>query len=209
MKKILLYAVRHGSTTDSGKNIFRGQRDSALDKKGFSDAHALKDFFKDKEWHRIFCSPMTRAIQTATIICDDQEDYQPETTPGLEPWAIGDELTGAFKTPKNKKKLTHLVSHPDEVPEGGECRHEFEYRVWPLLAAGIELGWKQGKPCIEIVHSSVLHALNHLMEGEDHENIAVEPGGVVEVYLEDGEIYHHPVLKTSKDDSTLDSRNAS
>ncbi len=209
MKKQLLYLVRHGSTTDSAKNIFRGQRDSALDKKGFSDAHSLKEFFKDKEWHRIFCSPMTRAIQTATIICDDQSDYQPETTPGLEPWDIGI-MTGTYKTEKNKEKMEHFISSPDEAPKDGESRHDFEYRVWPFLAAGIELGWKQGVPCIIVVHSSIIHALNHLMEGEEHEDIAVKPGGVVEVYAEDGEIFHKPILKAAlQDDGSLDPKNAS
>jgi broad specificity phosphatase PhoE len=208
MKKPLLYLVRHGSTTDSSKNIFRGQRDSALDKKGFSDAHSLKDFFKTKEWHRIFCSPMTRAIQTATIICDDQADYQPETTPGLEPWNIG-EMTGKPKTPENKIRMEHFIEKADEAPKGGESRNEFEHRVWPLLASGIELGWKQGTPCIIVVHSSIIHSLNHLMEGENHEDKAVKPGGVMEVFMEGGEIMHEPILKASTDDSSLDPKNAS
>jgi broad specificity phosphatase PhoE len=209
MKKPLLYLVRHGSTTDSNKNIFRGQRDAALDKKGFSDAHALKDFFKKKEWHRIFCSPMTRAIQTATIICDDQADYQPETTPGLEPWNIG-VMTGAFKTPKNKEKMEHFITNPEDAPKNGESLREFEHRVWPLLASGVELGWKQGKPCIAVVHSSLIHSFNHLMQGVNHEDKAVKPGGVVEVFMEDGEIFHEPVFKAATDeDSSLDPKNAS
>lgn len=209
MKKPLLYLVRHGSTTDSAKNIFRGQRNASLDKKGFSDAHSLKDFFKKKEWHRIFCSPLARAIQTATIICDDQADYQPEVTPGLESWNIG-VMTGKFKTPENKKKMKHFVENPDEAPKDGESRHEFEQRVWPLLAEGIELGWKQNLPCIIVAHSSIVHSLNHLMQGESHEDLAVKPGGVMEVYLEDGEIFHGPVVKASKEDGgELDPTNAS
>lgn len=208
MKKPLLYLVRHGSTTDSSKNIFRGQHNAALDKKGFLDAHALKDFFKDKEWHRIFCSPLMRAIQTATIICDDQEDYQPEAVEGLKSWDIG-AMTGQIKTPENKKKMQYFIENPDDAPKDGESRHEFERRVWPLLAAGIELGWQQDVPCIEVVHSSLIHSLNHLMEGENHEDISVDPGGVVEVYFEDGEIKHRPVLKTGADDSSMDPKNAS
>ena len=204
MKKPLLWVVRHGSTTDSGKNIFRGQRDSALDKKGFLDAHSLKDFFSDKEWHRIFCSPMTRSIQTATIICDDQEDYQPETTDGLEPWNIGF-LTGLPKNPDNKKKMAFYQDNPSEIPEDGESRNQFEGRIWPLLADAIQLGWEQGVPCIVVAHSSVIHSLNHLLIGENEDlHQAVEPGGVIEVYFEDGEIKHRPILKASqKDDSSF------
>jgi broad specificity phosphatase PhoE len=205
MKKPLLYAVRHGSTNDSGKEIFRGQRDSALDKEGFLDAHKLKEFFEGKEWDRIFCSTMTRAIQTATIICDDQSDYQPETVPGLEPWAIGTKLTGAPKNAENKKLMAFYIDNPDETPEGGESRNDFEHRVWPILAEGIELGWRQGVPPIAVVHSSIIHSINHLLIGENHEDISVEPGGVIEIYFEDSEIRHRAILKKRIDDSSFQS----
>jgi broad specificity phosphatase PhoE len=208
MRKPLLYLVRHGSTTDSSKNIFRGQRNSALDKKGFLDAHSLKEFFYKKEWHRIFCSPMMRAIQTATIICDDQDDYQPEAIEGLEPWNVG-ELTGKPKNEANKKRMDHFVTHPNETLKDGESLNDFQRRVWPILASAIELGWHQDKPCIVVVHSSLIHSFNHLMEGFDHEDKAVEPGGVMEIYFEDGEIKHAPIMKETKDDSALDPKNAS
>jgi broad specificity phosphatase PhoE len=208
VKRPLLYLVRHGSTTDSAKNIFRGQRNAALDKKGYSDAHELKAFFETKKWHRIFCSPLARAVQTATIICDDQNDYQPEPTEGLESWNIGD-MTGKTKTPENIKKMKHFIDNPDDAPKDGESRHEFEKRVWPFLAAGIELGWKQGVPCVIVVHSSIIHSANHLMQGENHEDVCVEPGGVVEFYFEDGEISHKPIFKACTDDSSSDPKNAS
>jgi broad specificity phosphatase PhoE len=202
MKKTLMYLVRHGSTTDSGKNIFRGQRDSALDKKGFLDAHTLKEFFERREWNRIFCSPMTRAIQTATIICDDQSDYQPETTDGLEPWNIGF-ITGLPKNEENTQLIDYFEKHKDEAPEGGESLAQFEGRVHPLLAEGISLGWEQDVPCIIVAHSSIVHSLNHLLVGEDHTELAVKPGGVVEIYLENNEIFHRPIFKTGHDDSSF------
>ena len=205
MKKPLLYLVRHGTTTDSKLNIFRGQRDSALDKGGFRDAHVLREFFDTLEWHRIFCSPLTRAIQTATIICDDQEDYQPETTEGLEPWDIG-YLTDLPKNKKNKDEMNYFVENPDETPRGGQSRNDFEHRVWPLLAEAIQLGWEQGVPCIVVSHSSVIHALNHLLEGEKHKDVAVKPGGVVMVYMENFEIKHLPLFKKGTDDSSFEAK---
>lgn len=207
MTKPLMYLARHGTTTDSGKNIFRGQRDSALDKDGFLDAHALKEFFADKEWHRVFCSPMTRAIQTATIICDDQSEYQPETTDGLEPWDIGF-LTGLPKNKANRDKMDFYINNPDETPEGGESRRDFERRVWPLLADGIRMGWESGIPPIVVVHSSIIHSLSHLLLGEMHQDISVEPGGVMMVYFDDGVIKHGPVFKEGSDDSSFDPKNA-
>jgi broad specificity phosphatase PhoE len=208
MKRPLLYVVRHGSTTDSGKKIYRGQKDSALDKEGFRDAHVLKEFFKDKEWDQIFCSRTTRTIQTATVICDDQSEYQPQVLDGEEPWNIGSKLTGAPKNKTNQALMDFYVNNPDEVPEDGESRHEFEHRVWPILAFLIELGWKNGKPAIDVTHSSVIHSLNHLLEGESHPRMAVKPGGVIEVYLEDGEILHRPIFKPGTDDSSFESKNS-
>ena len=205
MKKPLLYLARHGTTTDSKYKIFRGQRDSALDKDGFRDAHTLREFFEKKEWHRIFCSTLTRTIQTATIICNDQGDYQPETTDHLEPWNIGF-LTGLPKNAENKKKMDYYVENPEETPKDGESRHEFEHRVWPLIAEGIQLGWEQGTPCVLVTHSSLIHALNHLLEGEGHKDVAVKPGGVVEVYFENGEIKHRAIFRPGVDDSSFDTK---
>ncbi len=197
MKKPLMYLVRHGSTTDSGLNIFRGQRDSALNKEGFLDAHVLREFFDELDWHRVFCSRMTRSIQTATIICDDQDDYQPETIDNLKPWNIG-ELTGKPKNDQNLKKMAFYDAHPDVVPPGGESISQFESRVWPILAEAIQLGWKQGHPVVVVAHSSIVHSLNHLLIGRDH-----KPGGVIMVYMEDGEILHHPIFKPGHDDSSF------
>ncbi len=206
MKKPLLYVVRHGNTTDSGKNVFRGQRDSVLNKEGFLDAHKLKEFFEGKEWDRIFCSTMARAIQTATIICDDQEEYQPEIIKGLEPWAIGTKLTGASKDdPENKKLMQFYIDNMHETPEGGESRYDFEHRVWPMIAEGIELGWRQDIPGIMVVHSSIIHSINHLLVGESHADVSVKPGGVIEIYLENGEIKHQGILKSHHDDSSFQS----
>jgi broad specificity phosphatase PhoE len=203
MKKPLLWLVRHGTTTDSELNIFRGQRNSVLDKKGFLDAHDLKDFFAKREWKRVFCTEMARAVQTATIICGDQDDAHPETVEGAEPWNIG-WLTGKPKTAENKKWIQYYDEHLSESPEGGESIYEFEGRVWPLLVALIQTGWEQGTPCIFVAHSSIIHTLNHLLEGhKNHREIAVKPGGVVEVYMQDGEITHDAIYKKHHDDSSF------
>jgi broad specificity phosphatase PhoE len=190
---------------DSKLKIFRGQRDSALDKAGFRDAHVLREFLDQRPWHRIFCSPLTRAIQTATIICDDQGNHQPETTDGLEPWNIGF-LTGLPKNEANKDKMNYFVEHPKEVPEGGESREDFEHRVWPLMAEAIQLGWIQDTPCVVVAHSSLVHALNHLMEGENHKDVATKPGGVVEVYLDGSEIKHRAIFRAGTDDSSFEAK---
>lgn len=206
MKQTLVYVARHGSTNDSKKGIFRGQRDSALDKQGFLDAHKLREFFEKKKWESIFCSPMTRAIQTATIICDDQSEAQPITTPGLEPWDVG-YLTGKDKK-EYGKEFDHYVVNDNDVPKGGESRRQFEDRVFPLLGEAMEIGLQQEVPCIVVAHSSIIHCLAHLLYGENHPNISVDPGGVVEIYYEDGEFKERAALKEGTDDSSFASKNS-
>src|ERR1022692_3433188 len=177
--RTLAWIARHGSTTDSDKGIFRGQRDSALDKKGFTDAHQLHDFFEEHPWKSIFTSPLTRSIQTAIVIAGEKDDEIMPAIPELKPWNIG------YLTGKPKKEysddMQYFIDNPGEVIQDGESRDQFEHnRVHPLLIELIEVGLK-GEPPILIGHSSIIHALNHLLIGEAGD-IAVKPGGVVEIF---------------------------
>lgn len=198
----LFWLARHGTTDDSAKNIFRGDRNSMLDRKGFNDAHELKKFFSDKDWENIFMSNMTRALQTAKIIAgDDRQDEVKEPIRSLRPWDIG------YLTGKDKKKfepdMKVFIDNPEMRPQDGESLAEFQSRINPLLIEAIEIGLV-GKPPIIIGHSSVIHALAHLLWGNGHPMLAVKPGGVVEVFVTDkGEIDARPIFKPGKDDSSF------
>lgn len=198
---ILFWLVRHGTTTDSHKGIIRGDRNSMLDREGFGDAHKLKAFFTDKNWESIFTSDMTRSEQTASIIAGDRYDDVKDSIHDLRPWNVG------YLTGKDKKQygadMTVFVENPDMRPLDGETRNEFFERVNPLLIEAMEIGLSH-KPCIVVGHSSIIHALAHLLWGEGHPPIAVEPGGVIEVFLnKKGQIDARPVLKPGKDDSSF------
>ena len=197
----LFYLVRHGTTTDSHKGIIRGNRNSMLDREGFNDAHALKDFFKTKDWESVFASDMTRSIQTAKIIADDHAEHVKEPIFDLRPWNVG------YLTGKDKKTygpdVTVFVEHPNMRPQDGETRNEFFDRVNPLLISAMELGIHH-KPPIVVGHSSIIHALAHLLWGEGHPPLAVKPGGVIEVFInKKGEIDARPILKPGVDDSSF------
>ena len=200
--RTLLWVSRHGTTTDSGKNIFRGQRDSSLDKDGFVGAHEQKEFFKKHDWDKIFTSDMKRSRQTALIIAGKRDNDIMPPIKGLRPWNIG------YITGKDKKKygpdMEAFINNPDMEIKNGETRNEFEAgRIKPLLAEAIKMGFEKGRPSIVVGHSSVNHALSHLINGEDGKHVAVKPGGIIEVYLEDGEIKLRAILKPGKDDSSF------
>lgn len=203
-RRTLLWVPRHGTTDDNEKNIFRGQRNSSLDRKGFRDAHELHDFFADKDWHWIFSSDLHRAVQTAKIIAGDRKEEIVPPHKGLRPRDIG------YLTGKSKEDHGHdmqvFLDHPDKAPQGGESSNEFEReRIWPLFCEAIEMGEK-GKPPIMVSHSSGIHSLAHLLYGAKHKELAVKPGGAIEVYLEDGEIKARAVLKPGRDDSSFSTK---
>ena len=197
----MFYLVRHGTTADSNKNIIRGDRNSMLDREGFGDAHELKDWFSDKVWKDIFSSDMTRSEQTAKIIAGNRYDEVHNSIHNLRPWDVG------YLTGKDKKlfarDMTVFAENPDMRPQDGETRNEFFGRVDPLLIEAMEIGM-QGVPCILVGHSSIVHALAHLLWGEGHPPLAVKPGGVVEVFInKKGEIDARAAFKPGKDDSSF------
>ena len=172
-----------------------------LDRKGLNDAHELKEFFSDKDWKNVFMSNMTRSIQTAKIIADDRTDEVTEPIRSLRPWDIG------YLTGKDKKKfqpdMKVFIDNPDMRPQDGESLSEFQDRVNPLFIEAIEIGLV-GEPPILIGHSSVIHALAHLLWGKEHPPLAVKPGGAIEVFIDDeGEINAREAFKPGKDDSSL------
>lgn len=173
-----------------------------LDRKGFNDAHELKKFFADKDWENIFVSNMTRSLQTARIIAGDtRADEVKEPIRNLRPWDIG------YLTGKDKKQfgsdMQVFIDNPEMKPQDGESLKEFQARINPLLIEGIEIGLTS-KPPIIVGHSSVIHALAHLLWGDGHPPLAVKPGGVIEVFVDKkGNIDASPIFKPGKDDSSF------
>jgi len=197
--RVLVYIPRHGKTTDSDKHIFRGNRDSKLNEEGFRDAFELREFFRDLAFGDIYASDRTRSIQTGHII-GEPHDKVPYVTKALEPWRIG-ELTGKDKL-EYGPVMQHYIDNPEEEIPGGESRNDFEHnRIYPLIVEAIEMGL-DGPPPIIVGHSSIIHAAVNLINGDGSKTLAVKPGGIIIIYLEDGEIKIKAVFKKGKEDSS-------
>lgn len=65
--------VRHGQTSWNLLGKQQGLADIPLDETGIAQAHQTKELLKDKHFDRVYCSPLTRARQTAQIICEDRD----------------------------------------------------------------------------------------------------------------------------------------
>ncbi len=84
--------VRHGETDANKQGRFQGASDSRLNATGLSQAQALGQRLASEKLDAVYCSPQTRAIQTATPIAD-AHGLPIETVEGLRELDIG-ELDG-------------------------------------------------------------------------------------------------------------------
>ena len=67
-KATRIYMVRHGATKLSSEDRFAGAVDVELSEEGIFQATQLAERLADDSLSAVYCSPMTRTIQTATIL---------------------------------------------------------------------------------------------------------------------------------------------
>lgn len=63
-----LTIVRHGETEGNSKNLYQGWEDVPLNRKGIWQAERLALRLKDREFDRIYSSPLSRSLETAAAI---------------------------------------------------------------------------------------------------------------------------------------------
>lgn len=63
-----IYLIRHGSTQLTAEDRFAGATDVELSDEGRRQAAALAERLRDDEVAAVYCSPMKRTVDTATIV---------------------------------------------------------------------------------------------------------------------------------------------
>jgi broad specificity phosphatase PhoE len=198
-KHTLALFVRHGTTTLNAENVFRGQEDAPLDRKGFQDAHKVAFFLKGWEFCHCFCSDRKRSLQTAEIV-GKAINCNPIPNKGLRPWDVG-YLTGEPKD-EHIEEMQYYVENPSvQIPEG-ESLDQFHGRILPLLMEAIEIAEGNNEPVLIVGHSSIIYALGEAVNG-DPKSVLVKPGGVVELYVQDGVLGAAAIFKPGKDDTSF------
>jgi broad specificity phosphatase PhoE len=194
-EKIVAYFVRHGTTELNEQNRFRGPTDVPLDDKGQEDAEKLRDHFSNVQLGDAYTSDKQRAVSTGQTILDPKGLVANQTS-DLHAWNVG-YLAGDEKDKdENKASIDYHTAQPDKVIPGGESLNQFRKRVRTPILNSIRKGHESGVPSITIAHSSVIHELGNLVNG-DHTSTLVEPGGVVAV-SHDGKKYSaKPILNPS------------
>ena len=189
----LAYFVRHGTTTLNAKNCFRGTMNPDLNPEGRQDAEKLAEYFKAKNLSALFYSSKARSEETAGIIAQKQPGIKCFGTESLWALNVGD-FSGQPKNADNQAKMDWYVDHPSVPIPGGESLGEFKNRIRPCIMEALEIANKSGEPVLCVVHSSVIHEVSAMFCG-DHKSALVKPGGIVEVYTENGQIHARPLLK--------------
>jgi len=77
-----LYLIRHGATPLTAEDKFSGAENVHLSEEGRTQVEHLAQRLKDDDVHAIYCSPLDRTVETATILAQPH-GIKPITNDGL------------------------------------------------------------------------------------------------------------------------------
>lgn len=70
--------IRHGETSWNAEFRIQGRTDIALNDRGLAQSIEVAQTLSDREWHRVFTSPLQRASVTAALIARELQLDDPE-----------------------------------------------------------------------------------------------------------------------------------
>ena len=148
MSTMTIYLIRHGETIWNKKHLFQGSNDVPLDENGVAVAHATAAGMAEAGLHfdRIYSSPLSRAYETARILCPDQEIEKDDR---LREISFG-ELEG--------KVYTDVTALPMPAP-GGESFESLQNRVQDILKEIAADPENQGKKILVSAHGGVIRSV--------------------------------------------------
>lgn len=127
--------VRHGATVLSAEDRFAGSTDVKLSDEGRRQARTLAESLADTEIAATYASPMSRAVETATLL-GTPAGLVPETFPGLREIDHGrwEGLTRREVEAQFPEEYASWEEDPFTfAPEGGESGLSVMARALPIL----------------------------------------------------------------------------
>lgn len=162
VKKLRLYLVRHAETA-AGEDVFSGTTDYDLTVKGIEHASSLGTYFCGMNIHKIYTSPLGRAVKTATIIRNHVNDASIEQRVSLREMDFG-EWEGQARTEiqeEHSDAYDAWVNDPvNAIPYGAEKPEDVLTRLLTFLdevkdtyraADGVDIIAVTHKTCIRIL----------------------------------------------------------
>ena len=77
-----IFLVRHGATTLTAEDRFAGSSNVNLSEEGRRQVASLARRLEGEELHAVYCSPLDRTVETATILAAPH-GLEPIREPGL------------------------------------------------------------------------------------------------------------------------------
>ena len=158
-KKTMIYIVRHGETDWNIEQKMQGHTDIPLNTNGEKQAQAIAKDLKNIQLDIIYSSPLSRALDTATII-NNHHKTKLITDNALRERQFG-ELEGKTYEEINAYHPSLLFNaswnFPNYRPPGGESVNDIKTRV-SAFAQNI-LKKNQGKSILIVSHGVTLRIL--------------------------------------------------
>jgi broad specificity phosphatase PhoE len=193
--RIIAYVGRHGDTVLNDEDKYRGQKDIPLNDKGRQDAKDLAEFMSTKQIGQAWTSDLSRARDTAKEVLKSH-GIMAIPVESLRPLDAG-RFTGQKKSDHAEQMKYYHKNTSVRIPDG-ESIDDMNDRVRTPLFRAFRAGLRTGKPSFISAHSSVIHALGHILH-DDHTHALVEPGGVVEVVFDGKKFEAKPIFKSKRD----------
>jgi len=160
---VLLYLVRHGETDWNRAHRIQGSTDVPLNDTGRDQARATGRLLARREWHAVYSSPLSRALETAQLIADELELAAPVPVEDLVERQYGEAegLTG----------WEVEARFPGDAPvPGRESRESVAARVVPAL---VEIAERHaGQSVVVVSHGGVIRSVLQALDADQaHERI--------------------------------------
>jgi broad specificity phosphatase PhoE len=162
-----LLLVRHGATTLSAEDRFAGSTDIPLSDEGRSQVAALAERLRDDPIAAIYCSPMRRTLETASIIAEPH-GLTAVSRPGLREIDHGhwEGLTRQDVESRFKEEYARWEEDPFSVaPVGGECGVDVMARALPIVRTILET--HQGEQVVVVSHKATIRLIISSLLGFD------------------------------------------
>lgn len=187
-RQLIGWLIRHGELKNM--HCWDGWGDYDLSEVGIQQAEAAARWLSFERIGRVVSSDVPRTMHTAQYLMNTGRVECPfmACDTSLRPWMVSD-FTGKEKTPERLAEFQKYLDNPDLVVPGGESRNQlnarvqviFQYLVAPYKAL----------PTACFIHNSVIKSLM----GLDTIKEAVQPGGIIGVYMDEkGEISFEVLL---------------
>jgi probable phosphoglycerate mutase len=162
-----LLLVRHGATTLSAEDRFAGSTDVPLSDEGRRQAEGLAARLREETIVAVYCSPMRRTIETASILAEPH-GIAPVTRPGLREIDHGrwEGLTRHDVETRFRDEYLRWEEDPFTVaPSGGESGVDVMARALPVIRAIVEA--HEGQQILVVSHKATIRLVISSLLGFD------------------------------------------